>query len=131
MPSDVVLVGLREGLSSWGLRQGGVALAAGSLHWSGVFLGEPAIRELRWSTPMNETEGHSGLDWGEGMAREFCSDTSGLIRIRIRRALSRAGRQKPLHRLEFQRVDIKAKGSYTAGKLRGGVLYGSAHIPLD
>lgn len=95
-----------------------------------AFMGDHAMRRWRWSTPMNETEGNSGLGWGEGMAKEFCSEASGLIRVRIRRTLSRAGLQKPLRSLGFQRVATKAKGSYTAGKLRGGVLYGSAHTLL-
>ena len=83
----------------------------------GAFLGDPAMRELRWSTPMNETKGILGWSGESGWPQELCSDTSGLIRIRIKRALSGAGRQKPLHRQEFQRVDLKAKGSYTAGQI--------------
>ena len=64
------------------------------------------------------------------MAREFCSEASGLIRVRIRRTLSRAGLQEPMQSRGFQHVATKAKGSYNAGKLRVGVLYGSAHILL-
>jgi hypothetical protein len=65
------------------------------------------------------------------MVRELCSETSRLIRIRISRTLSGAGLQKPLRSLGFQRAATKAKGSYTAGKLGVGILYGSAHILLS
>ena len=68
MPSDVVLVGLREGLGAWGLRQGGVALAAGDL---GAFLGDPGMGERRWSTPMNETERILGWTGEMGWPRSF------------------------------------------------------------
>jgi hypothetical protein len=75
----------------------------------GAFLGDPAMRELRWSTPMNETKGILGWSGESGWPQELCSDTSGLIRIRIRRALSGAGRQNHYTDKNFSALTSKRR----------------------